>query len=291
MFGGESDPSVNQYLDVRSLNAPENMRPAQSSSAEAKHKCQQHWSCHSSCKLPVWDDVLPLCIRPDIPPEPERTTAAVLLIFAVFLIVMTDLELVGPQRCSLCVLQEAVVQAAVEGAGVVENQAAIMVHKDRVQFAVGTRTLEVSKGGVPVLDHTCTWKEEQLQVRSQSLMCDSHTETEIKDKSGDDVFLAVINLIEIQIKLTDESFLRTPREAVIRWNKVNWIAQVGRCVALLYWPAFSPSPQSKVSSNSGWPLTLQVGATVKAALPGLAEAARRAVSVNHLFNILNLHRK
>lgn len=53
-------------------------------------------------------------------------------------------------------------------------------------------------------------------MRSQSLMCDSHTETEIKDKCGNDVFLAVINLIEIQIKLTDESFLRTPREAVIR---------------------------------------------------------------------------
>ena len=69
---------------------------------------------------------------------------------------MTDVELVGPQRCSLCVPQEAVIQATVESAGVVENQAPVMVHKDRVQFTVGTRTLEVSKGGVPVLDHTCT---------------------------------------------------------------------------------------------------------------------------------------
>lgn len=38
-------------------------------------------------------------------------------------------------------------------------------------------------------------------------------------------------------------------------------------------------------------MTLQVGATVIAALSGFAEAARKAVRVNQLVNILNLHRK
>lgn len=64
----------------------------------------------------------------------------------------------------------------------------------------------------------------------------------------------------------------------------------------LHWPAFLPSPQSKVSCTSRWPVTLTVGATVRvprpiAALSVFAEAARMAVNVNQLVNILNLHRK
>lgn len=82
-----------------------------------------------------------------------------LLIFAVllvFLIVVTNVELVRPQCTSLCVLQQAVVQAAVEDAGVGDHQAPVAVHEHRVQFTVGSRGLKVSKGGVPVLDHTYT---------------------------------------------------------------------------------------------------------------------------------------
>lgn len=79
---------------------------------------------------------------------------------------MTNMELVRPQCFSLCVLQEAVVQAAVQGAGVGDHQAPVMVHEDGVQFTVDTRGLELTKGGVPVLDHTYTRKEEQVKVRS-----------------------------------------------------------------------------------------------------------------------------
>lgn len=166
------------FWDERALNAPEYMSPGQSSSAEPQHKRQQHWCCYSSCKLPICNFCLLLLLRPSIPPEPERITAAVFL-------VLTDVELVWPQCCSLCVLQEAVVQAAVKHAVVGDHQGPVMVHKNRVQFTVETRGLELSEGGVPVLDHTYTWKEEQLQVsryRAAGICwwCDSHAENEIK---------------------------------------------------------------------------------------------------------------
>lgn len=66
------------------------------------------------------------------------------------------MELIRPQCNSLCVLQEAVVQAAVDTAGVGDHQAPFMMHKDRVQFTVETIGLKLSKGGVPVLDQTYT---------------------------------------------------------------------------------------------------------------------------------------
>lgn len=150
------------------------MCPGQSSCAEAQHKRQQHWCCHSSCKLPIWMTCLPLRLRPNIPPEPERITAAALLAFAVFVVFLsglTNVELIRPQCSSLCVLQEAVVQATVVNAGVGDHQAPIMVHKHGVQFTVETRDLKVSKGAVPVLDHTYTWKKEQLQVRRHRASC------------------------------------------------------------------------------------------------------------------------
>ena len=77
---------------------------------------------------------------------------------------MTNMKLVRPQRFSLCVLQEAVVQAAVQGAGVGDHQAPVMVHEDRVQFTVDTRGLELAKGGVPVLDYTFKKEEEQVKL-------------------------------------------------------------------------------------------------------------------------------
>lgn len=85
--------------------------------------------------------------------------------FLVLMVVQTNVELIRPQRSSLCVLQEAVVQATVEDTAVADHQAPIMVHEHRVQFTVGARAVEVSKGSVPVLDHTYTWEEEELQVR------------------------------------------------------------------------------------------------------------------------------
>lgn len=68
-------------------------------------------------------------------------------------------------------MQEAVVHAAVQDAGVGDHQAPVRVHEDGVQFAVETGGLEVSKGCVPVLDHTYTLKEEQLQVRRAAGVC------------------------------------------------------------------------------------------------------------------------
>ncbi len=157
---------MSKSQDVMTLNAPENMSPAQSSGAESQHKRQQHWCSHSSCKQLVWNaSLLPVCIRPNIPSEPEHITAAAFLISAVFLVlvsVVTNMELVQPQCSSLCMLQEAVVQAAVVNAGVWDHQTAVITHVNRVQFTVEARSLKVSKGSVPVLDHTYTWEEEPL---------------------------------------------------------------------------------------------------------------------------------
>lgn len=61
-------------------------------------------------------------------------------------------------------LQEAVVKAAVQAAGVGDHQTPIVVHKDRVQLTVETWRVEVSKGGVPELNHTCTTEKEETGV-------------------------------------------------------------------------------------------------------------------------------
>lgn len=58
-----------------------------------------------------------------------------------------------------------------------------------------------------------------------------------------------------------------------------------------YSPAFFPSPHLKISAASGWPSTLQVGATVKAVFSGFADQASKVVNVNHLVNILKLQWK
>ncbi|KAF3847139.1 hypothetical protein F7725_020167, partial [Dissostichus mawsoni] len=56
-----------------------------------------------------------------------------------FITALTHTQLVGPQCSSLCVLQEAVVQAAVQEAGVGDLQASIMKHEDGVHVTVETR--------------------------------------------------------------------------------------------------------------------------------------------------------
>lgn len=76
--------------------------------------------------------------------------------FLVLVVVKANVELVWPQCSPLCVLQEAVVQAAVEDTAVGDHQAPIMVHEHRLQVTVETRGVEVSKGSVPVLDHAYT---------------------------------------------------------------------------------------------------------------------------------------
>lgn len=91
--------------------------------------------------------------------------------------VVTHVKLVRPQCSSPCGLQEAVVQAAVEAAGSGDHQTPIMVHKDRIQVTVGTRSLEVSKGGVPQLDHTCIGEEIKTET---SFYCYSVTDMRMK---------------------------------------------------------------------------------------------------------------
>lgn len=76
------------------------------------------------------------------------------------------MKLVQEQRGSIRELQEAVVHAPVEAAGVGEHQVPVMMHIDGVQFTVHTGGLQVSKGGVPVLNHTYTQEEEQIQWNS-----------------------------------------------------------------------------------------------------------------------------
>lgn len=61
-------------------------------------------------------------------------------------------------------------------------------------------------------------------------------------------------------------------------------------------PSYFPSPQCKISSSSGSLLTLQVDSKVtdprpETRLPEFTEAARRAMNINHLINILNLREK
>lgn len=66
-------------------------------------------------------------------------------------------------------LQEAVVQATVEGAGVGDDQTPILVHKDRDPFSVDFRGLQASKGGVPTLDSTCTQEPENNSEQKSTL--------------------------------------------------------------------------------------------------------------------------
>ena len=82
----------------------------------------------------------------------------------VVLIVGTNVELVLPQCGSFCVLQEAVVQSAVEDAGVGDHQAPVMPHKHGFQASAETGHLKLSKWSVPVLDHTYTRSNYRLKV-------------------------------------------------------------------------------------------------------------------------------
>lgn len=151
------------------LDSPEDVGPAQSSGAEAQHEREQHRSRHCSCEL-----LLRSCSGPDIPAVPERGAAAARLVSVRGsgpLPVLAHVELVRPQCGSACVLQEAVVQAAVESAAVGDHQAPVAVHKHGVQFTSQTLALELSKGGVPILHHTCTRGEEELKVELQSWRC------------------------------------------------------------------------------------------------------------------------